>query len=72
MPAHRSFHTICQQSKFATVAGENHQGARNEQFDQQQGYCYDTNQLNYNGIQQAVRGGALIPTPLNNQGRRTQ
>ena len=63
MPANRSFHAY---QEFATVAGGNYQGARN---DQQQGGYYAQN---YNGMQQPARGGAPMPAPPNNQGRRTQ
>lgn len=65
MPANRSFHA---HQEFATVAGGTYQGGRN---DQQQGY-HVQNQRNYNDVQQPVRGGAPMPAPPNNQGRRTQ
>ena len=71
MPFNRPFHAY-QQSEVATVAGGNYQGARNKQFDQQQGYRAQT-QLNYNDMQQQpVRDGAPMRAPPNNQAGRTQ
>ena len=66
MSTNGPFHAY-QQSEFATVVeGGGYQGIPNMRNEPN---FYPTDQPNYNGLQQSVKGGAHMPAPPTNQGR---